>query len=122
MDEEERIRAEQREIVKGIMAELGADKQDDVSLSGPGGWKANFNGAQGLCVAVLLGVGVLIWYLFGKNEMKVDALIDAQAQVKNEVKENTETQQVMIYVISLPQAERERLNLSKPRKLAEMQR
>lgn len=96
--------------------------EEKVEVSGPGGWKAAFSGTSGLCIAVLICVAMLIWYLFGQNAMKVDRLIEAQAKTREEVRENTETQQVMIYVLTLPQPERERLNLMRPRKLSELQR
>jgi hypothetical protein len=97
------------------------DKDEGIEVGGPGGWRANFKGTNGICVAVLLGIGALTWFLFGRSDARVEALIQAQAETKKEVRENTETQQVMIYVLTLPQPERERLNLMKPRKLSEMQ-
>lgn len=96
--------------------------EERVEVSGPGGWRAAFSGTSGLCIAVLCCVAFLIWFLFGQNALKIDALIEAQAKTREEVRENTETQQVMIYVLTLPQPEREKLNLMRPRKLAEMQR
>lgn len=103
-----------------------ADGDEELNLKGPGGLGFSFKGAQMFPVILVLLLGAVFAYLFFQADVKADGrngyitkAIDAMtaSNVKAEA-----TQRAMLYVLSLPQADREKLNLMKPRELQEMQR
>jgi hypothetical protein len=102
-----------------------AAKGEEVEIKG-WGVGAKFTGPQMTCVLVLILMGAFIGVLIYQHNAKADegmaSVARAQEAVRAELQQNREAQEAMIYVISLPQAEREKLNLSRPRKLTEMQR
>lgn len=98
------------------------ESRDEVEIHTPWGWRGFFRGNQVICALVLCLVAALVIYLDDRSVRKLDSMISAQASIIREMKENTEAQNVIIYLLSLSQAEREKLNLLRPKKLAEMQR
>lgn len=112
-----------------------ADDDQAVELKGPGGIGFNFKGNNTTLLTVLLFLvmcGAILLVIYQH---------EAQAQVRqsDNVKRDTETKEVikaltdavksqeknqeaMIYVLTLPQDQREKLNLNRPDRLREMQR
>ena len=92
------------------------------------GWGigAKFSGPQVTCVVVLLLLGAFLGYAIYQHNAdaheSLTAVVHAQEAVKDELKQNREVQEAMMYILSLTQAEREKLNLTKPKKLQDMQR
>lgn len=83
------------------------DPDGGVVIVGPGGWRATAHGRDTILV-LLVGVVIALGYLHHQSQEQ--RLADSSAQhTKIEDKFNE-----MIYVLSLPQADRERLNLSMP--------
>lgn len=98
--------------------------RESLQIVGPGGWRANFRGSTGALIFTLLAMvmGVIAYKSDARAEERYSAMIlQLQAQEKA-LKELAEMQAVMIYVLSLPMEEREKLNLLKPRALTEMQK
>ncbi len=87
------------------------DKQGDgVSIKGPGGWGITAHGAQTI-LALLVIVLIFLGYLHHQQESIV--LSDASAQHQRIEDKFNE----VIYVLSLSQADREKLNLNMPQSL-----
>lgn len=97
-----------------------------VEVRAPFGWAAKFTGAQSMCAIVLILLGIIvaggIWWHNGEAKAASDKVVAVQQEVKEEMKTNREALEAVIYVLSLPQSERDKLNLARPRKLVEMQR
>ncbi len=83
------------------------EKDGALSISGPGGWRAT---AQGRDTITVLLVGVLIALGYLHHQSNDQRAQDAAAQHQRIEEKFSE----MIYVISLPQDARERLNISMP--------
>ncbi len=84
-----------------------ADKDGALQITGPGGWKATATGRDTILV-LLVGVVVALGYLHHQSGEQRAADIQAQHQ-KIEDRFNE-----LVYVISRPQEERDKLNLSMP--------
>lgn len=107
-------------------------EQDELKLEGPGGVKAAFRGSQPLHFLLAILLGAWVWYLFYNHEAaaheKTKAQLEAteklakavEAQTKA-IEVNNRTQKGVIYVLTMPQKEREKLNLVRPEVLYEMQ-
>lgn len=102
---------------------MGSKEEVEVTGWGLG---AKFSGPQVTCVIVLLilgaVVGAMVYQHNSEAHESMSSVVRAQEAVKAELQASRETQEAMIYVMSLTQAEREKLNLSRPKKLADMQR
>ena len=103
-----------------------ADNEEQFEVKGPGGMGFAFKGREmfPVILLVLLGAfcGFMTWQADSKSEARDAATHKAISEFKEATMKADETQQAMIYVLSLPQAEREKLNLMKPRGLTAMQR
>jgi hypothetical protein len=108
--------------------------QETVTVeAGPQGVKGSVTGSQVLPVLLAGLIGAWAWYLFYNHEARADdktkaqviateklaAAIDKQSKA---IEQQERTQRAMIYVLALPQKEREKLNLVRPEILYEMQR
>src|SRR3954466_1229474 len=97
----------------------------DITAS-PSGIHGVFKGAQSACVAVLIVLGGAVAYMQNehdkKEEVRAAAHVQAMQALKDAVERQAEMQQAFVYVQALPQSEREKLNLAKPRILFEMER
>ncbi len=80
---------------------------DGLTLKGPGGWGITARGAQTI-LALLAIVLIFLGYLHHQDAHV--SFVDAQAQHQRIEDKFNE----MIYVLALPQADREKLNLSMP--------
>lgn len=112
------------------------DQITTVDLKGPGGIGAAFSGSNTTVLLVLLFLVVIgaasagMIYIFNQhddnnnkhNAEMLAAIKVMTAAVEKNDKTQRETTEAMIWVLSKPQAEREKLDLSKPRFVAEMQR
>lgn len=100
--------------------------EQELEVNAPGGWGAKFKGDQMFYLVVTMLLGAFIGYMIYQNNAKatesITGVINAQAQLKASIDAQIATQKAMIYVLSLPQTEREKLNLLRPKELAEMQR
>lgn len=103
-------------------------QEEQVEVSGPGGLGFKFKGQNPLLLTVLLMcalAGGLWWVLNGHAaESKNNAAENAAAMkaLTAEVKGQSDTLKAVIYVLTLPEKERAKLDLQKPEKLKEMQR
>lgn len=96
-----------------------------------GGFK--FKGDQMLQTIVYLMVAAFLGFLiYQHNTNAVESfkqvqgaqleVVKSQDAVLASLKESRETTEALVYVITLPQGEREQLKLQRPRKLSDMQR
>lgn len=103
-------------------------QEEQVELNGPGGIGLKFKGQNPLLLTVVLMCTCAggLWYVINGHaaESKNDARENAEAvrALTAEVKSQSETVKAMIYVLTLPEKERAKLDLLKPEKLKEMQR
>ena len=106
---------------------------EELSVKGPGGVGFSFKGAQMFPVLLLFLLAAFLAYLVFQIDAKAENRQIVASKVVNEVKEGVDkvqdkvdkveaTMKVLVYVIALPQADREKLNLNKPRELQDMQR
>lgn len=104
----------------------------EVDLKGPGGIGAAIKSSSTIVLAVMLFLVVAGAFGFGiarHEEMSQQRANETTAAIKA-MSEATaklaatqrETSEAMIWVLSKPQAEREKLDLSKPRFVSDMQR
>lgn len=103
-----------------------ADEAESLDLKGPGGLGFSFKGQQLFAVILVLLLGAIFAYLFFQSDAKADSrakdtVAAIHAMTDSNVKAEA-TQRAMIYVLSLNQVDREKLNLNKPPELAAMQR
>lgn len=99
---------------------MAVKQTEGLEVNGPGGVGIKFHGSSSQNFMLLLAIFVCAC-IFG-----VASWQDARATVRSdEVKKSLtayeESQRALIYVISLPQPEREKLNLAKPELLRRMQ-
>ncbi len=80
---------------------------DSMTIRGPGGWGITAHGAQTI-LALLVIVLIFLGYLHHQDAHL--SFVDAQAQHQRIEDKFNE----MIYVLALPQVDREKLNLSMP--------
>lgn len=106
---------------------------EELEVKGPGGVGLSFRGSQMFPVILVLLLaaffGYFSWQVDARSEARDTRTSETIAQTTAAIKEfrdtavkAQETQEAMIYILSLPQSERERLNLMKPRGLAALQR
>lgn len=114
-----------------------SDTPEEINVSGPGGVGFSFKGAQMFPVILVVLFGAFSAFLFYQGDLRsaerdkvtevaIASVREANVKAISEVTEATNrtdrTLKTMIYVLSLPQSERERLNLLRPEGLREMQR
>lgn len=101
-------------------------KQEELEITGPGGLRAAFKGSNTFAVLLLLLLAAFFWWVAQNGEAKAEErnkqVQAALIKVETAMTQNEETTRAMIYVLSLKPEDREKLNLSKPRLLQEMQR
>jgi hypothetical protein len=94
--------------------------------AGPSGVGAKFTGTQIFCAVLLVLLAAIVVYLLHEHDKKEEAratsAIETMRALKEAVDRQAEAQQAFIFVLSLPQPEREKLNLAKPRLLYEMEK
>ncbi len=100
--------------------------EEELQLKGPGGLGFSFKGQQLFPVVLVLLLSAVFSYLFFISDTKADSrgILTVKAieeMTASNVKAEA-TQRAMIYVLSLSQEERQKLNLNKPRELYDMQR
>lgn len=99
--------------------------------AGPAGVTGKFRGEQTLQILMAILLGAWVWYLINNAEVKAaerermqmaatDKLVDAVKDQTKVIQKQDETQKTMIYVLTLPQAKRERLGLVEPDQLRRM--
>lgn len=100
-------------------------EQEELGVKTPLG-SFEFKGSQMFPVILLILFAACAWYMsddFNKANAQQHAVFaKGQEEVKAEIVKGRETQEALIYVMSLTPAEREKLQLTKPKRLAEMQR
>jgi len=109
--------------------------EEQVDIKGPGGIGFSFKGQSQLLLIVLLILGSMggVGYYLSQHEAaaqnrssesdkKVEENTKAVKDLTMEVKAQGKSIEAVIYVLTLPESERAKLNLSKPDKLREMQR
>jgi mannitol-1-phosphate/altronate dehydrogenase len=105
---------------------------EEFSVEGPGGLKAAAKGAQTLPVLLTFAIAAWIWYVSTNVEARADEKTKAQlvateklaAAVEKQTKaleQQEKTGRAIIYVLTMPQKDREKLNLIRPDVLFEMQ-
>jgi hypothetical protein len=86
---------------------------------------AKFTGTQTFCAVLLLLLVAIVVYVMNehdkKQETRAASTVETMRALKDAVDRQAEAQQAFIFVLSLPQIEREKLNLAKPRMLYEME-
>jgi hypothetical protein len=85
-------------------------KEDGVTVSGPGGWKATAQGRDTIIV-LLIGVIVALGYL---HHQSADQHLQDMAAQHQKIDDKFNE---MIYVLSLTQPDREKLNIAMPESL-----
>ena len=100
--------------------------QEKLEVKGPGGMGFSFSGQQMFPLILILLLGSIFGYLFFNSDLKADERSKHTVTAIHEMTKSNEraesTQRAMIFVLSLSQEERQKLNLMKPRELSEMQR
>lgn len=103
-----------------------SDTSEQIDIQAPGGFKLGFKGEHLMPVVLLFLLGGASVYAVYAHDQKGDAraaeAAKALAEVKEAVRSSEETQKAMIYVMTLPDHERNKLNLMKPKSLSDMQR
>lgn len=101
-------------------------EQEALEVKGPGGLGLTFKGGQVfpliLSMAICGGLYLMVKQHDDNTKSSSIEVAATMKELKEAVKTSEETQRAMIYVMSLPQTERERLNLLKPKSLSDMQR
>jgi len=103
-------------------------QEEQVELSGPGGMGLKFKGQSQMLLTVLLMCALAggLWYVInGHAAESKSGMSENTAALKAltaEVKSQGDTMKAVIYVLTLPEKERAKLDLQKPEKLKEMQR
>ena len=106
---------------------------EQIDMKGPGGFGFSFRGNQMFPVILVLLLAAIFFYLFFQSDSKADdrdkkaderakETITAIQEFRDAATKADSTQKAMIYVLSLSQEERQRLNLMKPKELSDMQR
>lgn len=113
-------------IVENESCETGDDKGASLTVSGPGGLKGVLRGGNVQVFIYMFMLGAMTWAAIYIHDMKDEAR-DKQntveiAEIRENQKTNTEMLHVMIYVLSLTEAERAKLAITKPKSLREMER
>ena len=102
------------------------DNGDQIKIDGPAGIGLTFKGQQMFPAILVILMSMVFGYLFytqnTKEEERYKVQVVALQAVESAMIKADQTQQTMIYVLSLSQADREKLNLLKPRQLTDMQR
>lgn len=108
------------------------DSVTNLSVAAPGGWAAAFSGKNTTILIVILFViiaGVIINFAIQhetssqqRSNESIAAMKLMTAAIEKTERTQRETTEGMIWILSKPQAEREKLDLSKPRFVADMQR
>lgn len=99
---------------------MADETAEGLEVTGPAGIGVKFHGSSSQNFMLLLAIFVCVC-IFGVAVWQ-DARAGARSEeVKKAMTAYEESQRSLIYVISLPQAEREKLNLSKPELLRRMQ-
>lgn len=98
--------------------------RESLQITGPGGWRANFRGSTGALIFTLLAciMGVIAYKSDAKADTRYESMMLRMQAQEKALRELAEMQAVMVYVLSLPMEEREKLNLMKPRALTDMQK
>lgn len=107
-------------------------QQEELNIEGPGGLKAGFKGAQTLHFLVAILLGAWVWYVNFNQDSRASErdvvratamkeMADAIAKQTKAIEQVERSQRAQIYVLTLSQKERERLNLVRPEVLYEMQ-
>lgn len=93
--------------------------EDFFRATGPGGFSVESKGKVTTFVAVLLVmVGVVVYFMIEHDKNVQLAL----ARLENAIERSNKVSESVIYILSKPQDERERLNLSKPSLIREMEK
>src|SRR5271169_4784989 len=101
---------------------------EELSVRGPGGMGFTFKGqSQQLLVILLIivltgALAYLQWQHSQDEALHAVNLAASQERIEKHLIAADETTQALIYVISLSEADRARLNLARPKKLSELQR
>jgi hypothetical protein len=108
--------------------------QETVTVeAGPGGVKGSVTGSQVLPALLAMLLGAWVWYLViyvqdaksaEREKFRVVAIEEQTKAVKElakAVERQEETLKALVYIQTMPQKEKERLNLVRPKVLYEMQ-
>lgn len=109
--------------------------EEELSVNvGPGGVSGAFKGSQMLPLLLALFMAAWVWYLViyvqdARAAEREKARVVASEELTKAIKDlakasekQDETQRTMIFVLTMPQAKREKLGLAEPRQLRELQR
>lgn len=106
--------------------ECRRDTNSELDVKGPGGIRLSFKGSQVFPVLVmiitLMSIGYFLYLHDTKEESHNAVTTAAITKMAQSIDKADATQRAMIYVLALPQNEREKLNLMKPKELQDMQR
>lgn len=75
-----------------------------------------------LCAVIVGGISAAFYISSARAAAWHAEAMASQAKVEAALQKYEETQQAVIYILSLPQAQRESLNISKPKVIRDMQR
>ena len=109
------------------------NEAEEIGVRGPLGVGMFFKGHQSFSIVVmLLLTGIfclLLWMHDANSQVRAQAIMNQMGKLEAEAKHGhdvaekaDETQRTMIYVLTLSQAEREKLRLEEPPQLKEMRR
>ncbi len=104
------------------------DDQESIDIKGPGGMGLALKGSSQQVLTVILvvvmacGLAYGLWQHDQGMKSDKDETVKAWTEVKKVMHEVKETQTAMIYVLTLDEKERKRLNLSKPKALRDLER
>jgi len=86
---------------------------------GYGKWWMRVRGEMVVLVLVIVAGFSGLFYLLDKHDREMR---DAEARQERAMVESNEIQAAILWVNSIPEAEKAKLNLTRPKKIAEMQR
>lgn len=105
---------------------MSEDSQDQIKVEGPAGIGLTFKGQQLFPAILVILFSLVFAYLFFTHDAKDDARAAATIAALKGVQDATvkadATQRAMIYVLSLSQEDRQKLNILKPKEITDMQR
>jgi hypothetical protein len=108
-----------------MQTQNGNGNGNSIEVRGPGGLWPKLTGAQVFNTLLLIVLAAVVVYMIDQTDQKTAArqvdVVAAMHALKEAVDRQSQMQQAFIYVSSLPQAEREKLNFAKPRALYNMQ-
>lgn len=94
-------------------------KDDTMEVSGPAGFRLRVTGKESTVILFMATVGVCIWYTVFAHGQSTE---EATRRIEERQMSTNKTLEEMVYILSLSEEERRRLEISMPDSLREKQR